>query len=425
MEEFELYVLNEKFESLFLVDAYESMIWTDRYKECGDFELYLPASSNILVYAKHGNYLWTKGSDRLMIIEQTEITTDVENGNHLKITGRSLESLLDRRIIWNEITLSGNIQTVIKRLITDAIISPSLEARRINNFIFVDSTDPEILTSEMEEAQYLGDNLYDVIVDICSVFDVGFKVIYNWDTGNFEFSLYSGTNRSYSQSIVPWVVFSPEFDNIITSDFMENSVPYRNVNLVAGEEPEDPKNYSDDELYHAGEVVIHNGDSSSDVDTYYKCITEITTPEEWDETKWQLLSGKPPSIRKFVYVDKGSTFSGLKRREMFTDGSSKKQEYTDENDNKVKLTDAQYISVLKEFGLSELYLDEHALKKTFDGEMNVQRGYKYGIDFQLGDIVQMENEYGLGSEARVTDLIISQDTNGIQMYPQFKSMSAE
>lgn len=372
MEEFEIYILDKNFVSVCLVDKFESFIWTERYREAGDFELYLFASSDALVYATHGNYLWLEGTDRMMIIETTEITTDVENGNHLRITGRSLESILSRRIIWHQVTVSGGIQAVIKQLITSEIISPSLSARAISNFIFVDSTNSYIASCEIEEVQYLGDNLYDVIVDICSVFDVGFKVTYNFNTGKFEFRLYYGEDRSYDQDTNPWVVFSPEFDNIITSDYIESSAAYKNVNLIAGEEP----------------------DSESG------------------------------NARKFVYVDDDSVYiSGLERREMFTDGSSNKQKYKDEHDQEIELTDSEYIAVLKEKALAEIYKKENKRSKSFDGEMNTTRGFMYDVDFLLGDIIQMQNEYGLGSPARVVEMIRSQDTNGIQMYPTFESMN--
>lgn len=368
MEPFELYILDRNFDNVCIVNTFESMIWTDRYRECGDFELYLSASSDVLVYAIHGYYIWMKNTDRLMIIESTEIETDVESGNHLKITGRSLESILDRRIIWHQTTVSGSMQTVIKKLITDAIINPALDKRKISNFIFIDNNDSRLLDFEIEETQYLGDNLYEVITDICGLFDVGFKVIYNFTTGNFEFSLYYGIDRSYSQDIYPWVVFSPEFDNIISSDFIENSAEYKNVNLICGEK-------------------------------------------------------KDNVVQKFVFVDDGSTVTGLDRKEMYTDGGSNSQDYTDDSGIEVHLTDAQYLQVLKEKALEELYKDENRLVKSFDGEMNTTRGFKYGVDFDIGDIVQMQNEYGLGSPARVIEMIHSQDTGGIKMYPTFESIN--
>lgn len=365
MEDLEFYILNKSFANVALVDNFESIIWTERYKEAGDFELLVPASSDTLVYAVHGYYLWNKKSDRLMVIEQTEITTDVENGPHLKITGRSLESILDRRIIWHQITLDGKIQNVVKTLITDQIINPTLAARQISNFVFIETDDSYIDSCEIEQVQYLGDNLYDVVCDILATFNVGFKLIYNFELSRFEFSMYHGVDRSYNQDVNPWVVFSPEFDNIISSDYIENSAQYKNVCLVAGEDKEN-------------------------------------------------------TVRKFVYVDDQSTVTGLERREMFADGSSKNQSY-DEDESTTTLTDAQYIEVLKEFGLETLNLTENKRGETFDGEMNTTRGFEYGVDFFIGDIVQMENEYGLGAPTRVTEFILSQDSSGIKAYPSFDS----
>lgn len=380
MESLEIFILDSNFNSLCNVDVFESFIWTDRYIGYGDFELYLSADSKVLEFAVAGNLIWLKqsvqlpsfpaGSRRYMVIEQVEITTDVENGAHLKITGRSLESILDRRIIWHQTTVSGGAQAVIKKLITDQIIAPALNERKVSNFIFNESSDPEILSHEIEEVQYLGDNLYDVILDICTLFNLGFYVVYSESEGKYIFGLHRGEDRSYSQSILPYVVFSPEFDNLVSSDYVENSIPYRNVNLVAGE-------------------VKENTD------------------------------------RKFVYVDRGTTPTGLDRYEMFTDGTGKQQDYKDENDQDVHLTDAQYINVLKEYALEELGKKENDIEVNFDGEMNTLQGFTYGIDFFLGDIVQIQNEYGMETTSRVTEMIISQSTSGVEMYPKFEAIKQE
>ena len=42
----------------------------------------------VLSYLKEGNYLVTKDSDRMMIIEDIQVDTDAENGNRLTVTGR-------------------------------------------------------------------------------------------------------------------------------------------------------------------------------------------------------------------------------------------------------------------------------------------------------------------------------------------------
>lgn len=368
MEPFDIYILNTDFETVCLVEHFESFIWTDRYRGYGDFELYLPANSDALVYAIPDYYIWIKSSSRMMIIEKLEIITNVEDGNHFRITGRSLESILSRRIIWNRITLSGKVQTVVKKLITDAIISPSMSSRRISNFVFIDNNDSRLSGCEIDETQFLGENLYDTIIDILAVDDIGLKVVYNFEQSRFECSLYMGVDRSYYQTERPFYVFSPEFDNIVSSDYILTQESYKNVNLICGEDPDKE-------------------------------------------------SGK---TKKFVYVNDGSEFtSGLYRREMYTDGSSNRQEYTDENEVEIKLTDTQYISVLTQVAIEELGKAENMVSKVFDAELS-NYNMTYGEDYEIGDIVQAINEYNMSTAVRITEMIISQDTSAIQLYPTFE-----
>ena len=54
----------------------------------------------LLDYIKQDYYLQSKESEHVMIVEKIQITSDTEDGNHVTVTGRSLESILDRRIVW-------------------------------------------------------------------------------------------------------------------------------------------------------------------------------------------------------------------------------------------------------------------------------------------------------------------------------------
>lgn len=228
----DLFVLDKNLDSIAVIDSYSSLIWTDRFQECGDFELVLPASSELFQCIKQDYYLWSKHSDRLMIIEKIEVNND-EEGDQVTVTGRSLESILDRRIVWGMKTLTGNFQNGIRTLLEENIISPSKPERKIDNFVFMASSD--IIITEMSiETQYTGDNLYDVVVNQCKERGIGFKVIPN-DAKQFVFQFYAGTDRSYDQFENPYVVFSPEFDNIVDSNYMESKSAMKNVTLVGGE----------------------------------------------------------------------------------------------------------------------------------------------------------------------------------------------
>ncbi len=229
----EMYVLNQQFQKIAIIDAYESLLWTDRYNKPGDFEIYTPVAEFALQYPVAHNYLQIRESEHTMIIEDITIESNVETGNHIKIVGRSLESILDRRIIWQQTTINGSLQEGIKKLITDSIINPSVEARKISNFVFEDSTDAAITELTMDN-QYTGDNLLEVIQTLCEANEIGFRIFLD-DQNQFVFKLYKGTDRSYRQETLPYVVFKPSFENIVNSNYSDIQSAAKNVTLIAGE----------------------------------------------------------------------------------------------------------------------------------------------------------------------------------------------
>lgn len=228
-----LIVLDSNLDAISIEDSYKSLIWTDRYAQCGDFELYTPMRDDILNRIKRDYYLQNPDSDHVMIIENIFIESDVEEGNHLTLSGRSLESILDRRIIWGLKTISGNLQDGIETLLNECIINPTDVDRKIENFVFESSDDPTI-TELTIEAQFTGDNLYDIISTICTERHIGFKVTLNYHK-QFVFKLYSGEDRSYDQTINPYVIFSPEFENLANSNYLETGSSLKNVTLIGGE----------------------------------------------------------------------------------------------------------------------------------------------------------------------------------------------
>lgn len=226
-------VLETDFSILAIVDDYESLIWTDRYRECGDFEIYVGVNSEYINLFKQERYIQISESEHLMIIESVEIKSDTTTGNHMIITGRSLESILDRRIVWQQTILNGNFQNGVESILNSNIISPSIADRKIENFIFNKSED-ETITRLTLDAQYTGENVYEIINNLCAQVDIGYKVLLNSEL-KFVMNFYRGTDRSYDQFNHPYVVFSPKFENIINTDYSESYKDYKTVTLVAGE----------------------------------------------------------------------------------------------------------------------------------------------------------------------------------------------
>lgn len=366
-------ILDTNFRTVGVIDSFVSAIWTDRFDEAGDFEIKiaLPMNPAISEFIREGNYLVNANSDRAMIIEDLDMTTDVEGGDRLLVTGRSLERLLDRRIILNKTTFEAtyddannatlpNLQNGIKKILDENVINPAIAARRIPGFVFEASTDPEI-TKLTFEAQYYGDNIYDVITTLCKEKKIGFKVTLN-NSNQFVFKLLASTKRTYDQLDNPYIVFSSANDNLFNSSYYKSNRAMKNVAVVAGK---------------VEGVEGENGDV--DIRTVITIGSEI----------------------------------GIDRREIFVDAKDVSiNSGTDES-----LTDDQYRAQLKKRGIDALI--EHLDIEAFEGEVEATRMYRYGEDFFIGDIVQLEDKYGHEEEARVSEFIISQDSSGIAMYPTF------
>lgn len=216
-----------------VVENFSSFVWTDRYYSAGDFELYVPPTIRVLTQYIPDYYIVRPDSEHVMIIDSVLLEED-DDGYSYKISGESLESILKRRILWTDTTLSGNFQDAIKTLLDGSIISPSIADRKIDNFVFIKSEDEAITSLTIEEAEYSKDEtIYDIIEKNCQEFEIGFKVTLTSDN-KFAFTLYKGVDRSYDQTAVPYVIFSPAFDNLTSSSFLKSYTDYKNVALVTG-----------------------------------------------------------------------------------------------------------------------------------------------------------------------------------------------
>lgn len=314
----EIFVMDETFQSLYNLDTFESLIWTERYNGCGNFEFYTPVNDKMLevvdviqkkMETKLDCYAWLKESATCMIIESLEITTDTETGNHLIVSGRGLESLLERRIIWDQTVLNGNLQNGVQRLLNEAIINPKVSARKMPNFLFEASSNEFIKTLALR-AQYTGDNLYDTILTICDSNQLGFDVSLD-QNNSFVFSLKYGENRSYDQEKNPYVIFSPNYENIINSDYLESAKTLKNVTLVAGEDEGTSRRtrivgaasgLSRRELYTDARDIQSETESGKLTDDQYNALLDQRGSEELSKNIYtKVFTGEIEATKTFVY----------------------------------------------------------------------------------------------------------------------------
>ena len=222
-------VMNTSFERLAVIDYYSSFIWSTRYYSVGDFELCVDVTQENISLFQKDYFIVRDDDEHVGIIEDIKIQKNSDDQELLIVSGRFLSAILARRIIAVQTTVSGTISACINTLINQNVVNPSIAARKISNFTIGSHSITETL-----DAQYTGKNLLETISTIAETYGIGFKTTLN-SNNQFVFQLFKGVDRTYDQSVNPWVIFSDKYDNLLSSEYEENYMDIATAVLVAGE----------------------------------------------------------------------------------------------------------------------------------------------------------------------------------------------
>lgn len=171
--------------------------------------------------------------------------------------------------------------------------------------------------------------------------------------GQFIFELYKGVDRSFNQSLNSYVIFSPTFENLGNTEYSRDTTTYYNSVYVAGQ-----------------------GEGSN------RYIVEVDNEEK----------------------------TGLLLREKWVDSRN-----TSSTTESGELTPIEYGKLLYQQGVEELEINKD--KTDFSGEILNTNSYVYGVDYNLGDKIQIVNAYGITATATVTEINEVEDENGYKIYP--------
>ena len=233
----DIYAADEKMNTVAVIDYCKSVIWHSKYCGAGDFELMIPmmpAGAYLLETIKEGYFFYRKDSKTVMMAQKIELKTNVESGDYLLISGASAECLIGRRIIWQQTNLSGKVCDCVKRLMNENLIDPADARRRID----IIKMGQGVSVETTMQKQVTGNNLSDSVEEILSTYGLGYCLEYKviGKPGAMQFKILQGADRSVgNKQGNPAVRFSPEFDNVLASDFAEDYTALKNVALVAGE----------------------------------------------------------------------------------------------------------------------------------------------------------------------------------------------
>lgn len=427
----DVYILDKNLDTIGIIDNYTSLIWASRYNEDGDCELYVKATKENLNLLKENYYLFRSDDEMVCQIKKIELDTDAENGNYIIATGKSVTDFLNQRVIWGTSSANGNVEDYLRANVDNSLGSTATKARQLKKqngerMLYLGD---KANFSEVIQEQNSYTNIGKLVREKCKKYNWGYKIILK--DGAFNFLLYKGMDRSDS------VIFSPEYENLISTKYIEDVEDIQNVALVAGE-GEGSERVRDISGYAEG------------VDRYelYVDAKDISKTIKWSELielyplistggQGYITTENGNYVYKMEYIDIAiyDEYQLQNLQAIYKDGTQinindnlyyrindiviadlKSNTMQDEDD--ITLRDLVYKTYLINRGHEKLA--EHGLTKSFEGSIEADTTFKYKNDYFLGDIITARNEFGIEVKARIIEIIETYNENGKSIEPKFE-----
>ena len=385
----DLYTLTDTFLADETVDEFVSAIWTERFSKHGDAQIVLPATAENIEKLREGTYLALRGSKEIVQIE----TQNIEN-RLLTVIGNTMdESVLMERFIWAANPEYGSGDDVKTRVAdyTDETRKPGefmshlVDRFVINTVAFPTANDQDEATLDwaMEEIADLSlgaidasgtvqrltaptGPLYTALEQLAEQHKVGMSLYLDSadPVAGYElkFKTYKGLDRTSNQSINALVRLTPELDGISDIKEVRSIQKFKNVVYV----------------YYEGEIT--------------KFLLDPLAPEP----------------------------EGLERRVLVTDAEGeppgRKGEWTYWGNGQWGQSTITDIPAFLEQNAKDA-LANHNYIRAIDGKTSPISDYKFGTDYGLGDLIELEGLTGEVAQAQITEYIRSKDKTGEKEYP--------
>lgn len=370
----DVYVYDTDFKLFTIYDSYESLIWNEHYNTVGDFELYLFANKKALDELKIGYILSIKKSERLMVIEKIELDESADGKNYIILTGRSFESVLDRRIIRSNTYFTDiPIVNILKFVVEDSIQysdEPLFTHLGMDSFALVIDNKNDIYDIRLTNEEYFtldssSQNVLNIFETLCTYYGIGYKLTID-QYSRVILTLYKGTDRSINQTQFPPVIFSDKFSNLLYFKHTINTENYKNDGYCDGK-------------YNTNESNV-----------------------------------KYP-IREYINGTYATT--GVNRRETYV--MAEDQDSIVINDGSVQSSEA--LAYIRLYAQYQLYYN-NSPEETYEIEVDVNdQTFTFNKDYYIGDTVTIEDPFGnVVTMTCVSSIYSNNSSDGITLIPKFE-----
>ena len=397
----ELYILDADYQQIGMIDEAESILWNKKYYDVGYCEIYTPYSGVIHDLLRRGNYVYRYNDDMFCKIETFELKTNAENGDYIIVTANDMASILEDRIVrWNTV-FSGTVAEFIKRVLTDNVSNPAEAWRRIGNFVVDDSNFSSLTVRTRAKAHT--EDLLTLIKTACKSAGYGFRLSFDIETRRLVFRLYSGKDKASAQA-EEYIEFSPAYGNILSSSYKEDESNYKNVVYIGYKELDETQSLIS--MYKGEE----DGEPEPTGEDRREIYLESAVSREIEKADMLNLYPDATKTDGVYYAD----VDGVQTAIAIADGEGE--------DEKLTATNIIYLNMVRSVGWGAM--SGYAKTQEFMGDVDTTDTYLYKTDYDLGDIVKVKNDYGIEAEARITEIMESEDSdNGYVVEPTFEYLN--
>jgi len=224
-----------------MISGIDSATWVERYREPGDFSITGDVGSGLRESLPGGSFISHVDTEEVMVVESHEIK-DTESGKEIQIVGRSLETILEQRLVYAN-TIWSNVdylawpgspaRQAYDLLYSHIIVPPVERAGDIIPYLSVGyDVGPTYVGAEGRWVKR--DLLYNGLNSLLEIDDLGVRSIRPaismtnpspWDT---RIQIHSGVDRSASVS------FSHYLGDLEEVTYLWSKIPEKNFAVVFG-----------------------------------------------------------------------------------------------------------------------------------------------------------------------------------------------
>lgn len=344
------------------INGYSSAMWIERYRDAGEFEIEANLSSGLLDFLPQGTLISHVDTLDVCIVEDHEINDEVDEEPTIKITGRTLDAWLENRIVGINYAYGTPAAPF-----TEYILASDLTWVQIETLINAHIKDSEVTNAN--------DSLNDDILAYTNILGSGSVEARTIKRGNLH------------ERVIELL-----------------SIDDLGLRVIRKHPSHSLASPTTTRLY------IHQGTDRSDSVLFSANAGDVDSAQYL----WSLRKRKNAALVQGRYVETVvvSTDAGYDRRWMFVDAS----------DIDGSLTTAPSGGTLTAIRTKMQRRGLDALKKQTDvniAQVDISRNIRvqYRKDYDIGDIVMVDGNYGISEKRRVVEYVEIEDQNGVSGHP--------